>query len=123
MKQVASLLYGCLALAGLVCAPAINTPVLAGGTYDGNYHGTLTGGGQNAPSCAKHAPVQMTVVDSRLTHVHMGNATINATVAADGSFSGSSQNKYTTGRTGVLVQTLDGKITGDQIEAESKVGN
>jgi hypothetical protein len=73
-----------LAVAGIGAA-------LAGGPYDGTCHGTLTAEGMNAMSCAKSAPVQMTVTDSKLEYHHFSNATIMAPVAADGSFSGSAQ--------------------------------
>jgi hypothetical protein len=75
-------------------------------------------------SCAKSAPVQMTVTDSKLEYHHFSNATITAPVAADGSFSGSAQNMYTTrGPRTPMIQTLDGKISGNAIKAETKVGN
>ena len=67
----------------------------ASGLYDGTYHGRLTAAGNNAMSCAKSAPVQMTVTDDKLEYIHLGHATITATVGADGSFSGSAQNMYT----------------------------
>lgn len=91
--------------------------------YDGTYHGTVTGVAGNAVTCAKQAPAQITVANDRLEYVHMGHATINATVGADGSFSGSAQNTYSVGRTGPMVQTLDGKIAGGVIQGETKVGN
>jgi hypothetical protein len=91
--------------------------------YDGTYHGTVTGGSGNAATCAKQAPAQITVTNNRLEYIHMGHATISATVGADGSFSGSAQNAYSGGRSGPLVQTLDGKIAGGVIQAETKVGN
>ncbi len=104
---------------GIVLA-GISLAALAAGPYDGNYHGTLRGAGFNAVGCAKEAPVQMTVADNKLTYVHLGNATITATVAADGSFSGSGQNNYAASRSRTNVQTLDGKITGDAITAVTK---
>jgi hypothetical protein len=119
--QISLGLYGGLALVAAVLTPVAATVALAGGLYDGNYHGSLKGAGFNAVSCAKQAPVQITVTDSKLTYVHMGNATITATVAADGSFAGTGENKY--GRSGMNVQTLEGKIAGDAITAVTKVGN
>ncbi len=75
-------------------------------------------------SCAKSAPVQMTVTDSKLEYHHFSNATIMAPVAADGSFSGSAQNIYTgRGQGTATIQTLDGTISGNAIKAETKVGN
>jgi hypothetical protein len=110
-------LAAALAFAGIAGARA-------GGPYDGTYHGQLTGGDMNATSCAKSASVQMTVTDNRLEYHHFSNATITATVAADGSFSGSAQNRYTgRGQGTPNVQTLDGKITAGAITAETKVGN
>ncbi len=102
--------------------------IAVGGTataamYDGAYHGTLTGASGNAPSCARQAPAQMTVTNNRLEYVHMGHATITANVGADGSFSGTAQNTYSSGRSGPMVQTLDGKIAAGVVQAESKVGN
>jgi hypothetical protein len=106
-----------LALAYIGGAPA-------GGLYDGTYHGTLKGVGLNAMTCARTAPAQMTVTDGRLEYHHMGNATITATVANDGSFSGSAQNMYSgRGRGAPPVQTLDGRISSGHIQAETKVGN
>jgi hypothetical protein len=102
--------------------------IAVGGTamaamYDGAYHGNLAGGSGNATTCAKQAPAQITVTNNRLEYIHMGHATISAAVGADGSFSGSAQNAYNGGRSGPLVQTLDGKIAGGVIRAETKVGN
>jgi hypothetical protein len=114
--NLSGLLFG-LALPGISIA-------LAGGMYDGTYHGQLTGGGSNPPVCAKSAPAQITVTDSKLEYIHMGHATITATVAADGSFSGSAQNNYAGGpRATPQVQTLQGKIAGGAIAAETNVGN
>ena len=90
--------------------------------YDGTYHGTLTGDSGNAPVCAKQASVQMTVADGKVDYNHMGHAKIIASVGADGSFSGSAQNVYSVSRTGPQVQTLDGKIAGGAIQAQTKVG-
>jgi hypothetical protein len=104
-------------LVGAVCATA------AAAMYDGTYHGTLTGSSGNAMTCAKQAPAQITISNNRLEYVHMGHATITASVGTDGSFSGSAQNTYNPGRSGPLVQTLDGKIAGGVIQAETKVGN
>jgi hypothetical protein len=120
MMRISPGLFGCLLLGGIVLAPP---GAGAAGLYDGNYHGTLTGGDSHAMTCAKRAPIQMTVTDSRLEYIHMGNATITATVGADGSFSGSGQSKYAGNKSGVLVQTLNGKIAGGAIKAETKVGN
>ena len=98
--------------------------VLAGGLHDGTYHGTLKGAGLNAMACAKSAPVQMTVTDGKLEYHHMATATITAMVEPDGAFSGSAQNMYAArGRGAPLIQTLDGKIAGGRIQAETKVGN
>ena len=114
---------------GLVVAGAVLTVIgvggaLAAGPYDGNYHGTLTVTGFSGNACPKKAPIQMTVTDSQLTYVHLGNATITAPVAADGSFSGSGENKYAMGRKGAVhPQTLQGRITGANIEATTDVGN
>jgi hypothetical protein len=75
----------------------------------------------NAVICAKGAPIQMTVTDSKLEYHHLSNATI---MAPDGSFSGSAQNMYfVRGRNAPTIQTLDGKISGNAIKAETKVGN
>jgi hypothetical protein len=117
MPRRVVLLAAMLAVAGIAAA-------VAGGPYDGTYHGTLTADGLNAVSCAKSAPVQMSVTDSKLEYHHFSNATITAPVAADGSFSGSAQNLYTTrGLRTPMIQTLDGKISGNAIKAETKVGN
>jgi hypothetical protein len=117
MRRHVVLVAPILAIAGIGAT-------LAGGPYDGTYHGTLTGEGLNAVSCAKNAPVQMTVTDNKLEYHHFSNATITATVAADGSFSGSAQNKYAARGAGApMIQTLDGKITGNAIKAETKVSN
>ncbi|HEX4173303.1 MAG TPA: hypothetical protein VHY82_12595 [Acetobacteraceae bacterium] len=109
---------------GLTAALAIALSGTASAAmYDGTYHGTLSGASGNAPSCARQAPAQITISNNRLEYVHMGHATITATVGADGSFSGSAQNTYGAGRAGTMVQTLDGKIAGGVVQAESKVGN
>lgn len=95
----------------------------AAGPYDGTYHGTLTGGSMNALSCAKNAPVQMTITDNQLEYHHFSNAVIKTPVAADGSFSGSAQNMRMNGsRSEMQVQTLSGRITGTAIQAETKMG-
>jgi hypothetical protein len=91
--------------------------------YDGTYHGTLTGGAGNATTCAKQAPVQITVANNRLEYTQLGHVTFSVPVGTDGSFSGSAQNPYAGNRTGLLVTTLDGKIAGGGIQADSKVGN
>ena len=67
------------------------------GMYDGSYRGKLIGIGNNATSCTKTAPVQMTVTDDKLTYNHLGRTTIIATISSDGSFSGSAQNMYSGG--------------------------
>jgi hypothetical protein len=109
-------------LGGLLLAGAIMAPGVAlAGPYDGTYHGTLTGTDGNANTCAKQAPVQMSVADNKLTYNHLSNATITATVGADGSFSGSTLSKFTIARSGPLNLTLDGRIAGDRITAVSKV--
>ena len=95
---------------------------LAYGMYDGNYRGNLIEIGNHAPNCAKTAPAQMTVTDDKLTYVHMGQRTIVATIISDGSFSGSTQNMYSGGRS-TQVQTLQGRITGGAIQAKTDVGN
>lgn len=113
----------CIVLATVLALAGIGG-ANAGGPYDGTYHGQLTGEGMNAVNCAKSAPVQMTVTDSKLEYHHFSNATITATVAPDGSFSGSAQNRYTgRGQGTPTVQTLDGKIIAGAINAETKVGN
>jgi hypothetical protein len=114
---------GGLALAAMILGYSVSVGAFAAGMYDGTYHGTLTADGGNAPNCAKQAPVQMTISDNRLEYNHMGNAAITANVGADGSFSGSAQSKYTVGRTGPMMTTLDGKIAGGQIQAEAATGN
>jgi hypothetical protein len=111
----------------LLSLPAVLVMALTGtaaaAMYDGTYHGMLTGGAGNATSCAKQAPAQITVANNRLEYSHMGHVTITAAVGADGSFSGSAQNAYAGNRAGPLVQSLDGKIAGGVIQAETKVGN
>jgi hypothetical protein len=111
-----------LALAGTIVSLG-SVGVLAAGLYDGTYHGTLTADGANATSCAKQAPVQMTVTDNKLEYNHMGNLTITATVGADGSFSGSGQSKYSGNRSGPLITSVQGKITAGVIQAEAGTGN
>jgi hypothetical protein len=96
---------------------------LAYGMYDGTYRGSLIGIGKNAPSCTKTGPVHMTVTDDKLTYVHMGHATIVATIRSDGSFSGSAQNTYSDGHSTPQVQTLQGRINGGAIQAATDVGN
>jgi hypothetical protein len=107
-----------LLLAALVLAPA----AWAAGLYDGTYHGQLTADGNNAMSCAKAAPVQMTVTNDQLEYHHFGNAVIHATVAPDGRFSGSAQNAYQGGRSSTpMVLTLTGQIAGGAIAAKATV--
>ena len=118
-----SIRIGGFALAGVIVASLGSVGTLAAGLYDGTYHGTLTADGANATTCAKQAPVQMTVTDNKLEYNHMGNLTITATVGADGSFSGSGQSKYAGNRTGPLITSVDGKIAGGAIMAEAATGN
>jgi hypothetical protein len=116
--------YFALLVAGAVLTVTAVGGAFAAGPYDGNYHGTLTVTGFSGNACAKKAPIQMTVTDDKLVYVHLGNATITVTVAADGSFSGSGENKYVMGRSGTeRGQTLQGKITGATIQATTDVGN
>jgi hypothetical protein len=56
-------------------------------------------------------------------YVHMGHATIVATIRSDGSFSGSAQNTYSDGHRTPQVQTLQGRINGGAIQAATDVGN
>ena len=115
-------LIGALLL-GTASAAGIAGLSLAAGMYDGTYHGSLTGADGNASTCAKKAPVEMTVTNNQLVYNHMGHATITATVGADGSFSGSAQNNYSSGgKSRILVQTLTGKIVTTTIQAETKAG-
>jgi hypothetical protein len=93
------------------------------GMYDGSYRGKLIGIGNNATSCTKTAPVQMTVADDKLTYNHLGRTTIIATISSDGSFSGSAQNMYSGGLSTPQVQTLQGRIIGGVIQATTYVGN
>jgi hypothetical protein len=115
-----------VAVASMLALPGVRN-ASAGGMYDGTYHGNMTGGSMNAMSCAKNAPVQMTVTDNQLEYHHFSNTIIKAPVAADGSFSGSAQNVYSAGGGsrggGPLVQTLQGRISAGTIQAETKVGN
>ena len=102
--------------------PTLTTAAaLAYGMYDGTYRGNLIAISNHASSCSKTAPVRMTVTDDKLTYVHMGHVTIVATIRSDGSFSGSAQS--TGGFSTSEVQTLQGKITGGAIQAETDVGN
>lgn len=123
MKRRALELCGGLIFAGIVLAYASHTEALASGLYDGTYHGTLEADGTNATTCAKRAPVQITVTDSKLEYNHMGNAVITTTVGADGSFSGSAQSKYSGNRSGPLVTTVEGKIAGGVIQAQANTAN
>ena len=95
---------------------------LAYGMYDGTYRGNLIGISNHASSCARTAAVQMTVTDDKLTYVHMGRATIVATISSDGSFSGSAQSMFS-GLSRPQVQTLQGRITSGAILAKFEVGN
>ena len=94
---------------------------LAYGMYDGTYRGNLTGISNHTSSCARTAPVQMTVTDDKLTYVHMGHITIVAAISSDGSFSGSAQYSNSLGTP--QAQTLQGRITGGAIQAKTDVGN
>jgi hypothetical protein len=122
MRRAAKQIGG-LALVGGVLVSLGSIGSLAAGLYDGTYHGTLTADGANATTCAKHAPVQITVTDNRLEYNHMGNALVTATVGADGSFSGSATSKYSGNRSGPLVTSVDGKIAGGAIQANANTGN
>lgn len=122
MQRASGLLKG-LALTAMIAAFSGSGGVLAAGLYDGTYHGTLTADGSNATTCAKQAPVQITVTDSKLEYNHMGNLVITATVGADGSFSGSGQSKYAGNRSGPLITSIQGKIAGGAIQAEANTGN
>jgi hypothetical protein len=93
------------------------------GMYDGTYGGKLIGIGNNATSCTKTAPVEMTVTDDKLTYNHPGHTTIIATISSDGSFSGSAQNMHSGGLSTPQVQTLQGRIIGGAIQAKTYVGN
>jgi hypothetical protein len=126
MKRVVSCGFGPVFLTVALLTLSGFGTAFAGGMYDGTYHGTLTGVGMNATSCAKSAPIQMTVTDSKLEYIHMGHGTITATVGADGSFSGTGTNAYSAGGRGSQQQqtlTLAGKISVAAILAETKVGN
>jgi hypothetical protein len=122
MRRFVSRYCSCLALATTLMTLG---SAFASGLYDGTYHGTLTGAGLNATVCAKKAPVQITVKDGQLEYIHMGHATITAAVAADGSFSGTARNAYSSGLRGTQPQpqTLEGKISGAVIKAKTDVGN
>lgn len=122
MKRAAKQIVG-LALAGGILAGLGSVGALATGLYDGTYHGTLTADGANATTCAKQAPVQITVTDNKLEYNHMGNAVITATVGGDGSFSGSATSKFSGNRAGPLVTSLAGKIAGGAIQADANTGN
>ncbi len=123
MKRRDPGLFVGLALAGLILACSVPTGAFAAGLYDGTYHGTLEADGANATTCAKRAPVQMTVTDNKLEYNHMGNALITATVGSDGSFSGSATSKFAGNRSGPLVTSLEGKIAGGTIQANANTGN
>jgi hypothetical protein len=99
------------------------TAAQAYGMYDGTYRGKLIGIGNNATSCTKTAPVQMTVTDDKLTYNHLGHATIIATLSSDGSFSGWAQSMYSGGLSSPQMQTLLGRIIGGAIQAKTYVGN
>jgi hypothetical protein len=107
--------------ASLLAAPC----AWASGMYDGTYHGQFKPDPdkENAQICSKGAPIQITVTDNQLSYNHMGNATITATVNADGSFSGSGTNKFSGGRSTPQVQQLAGKIQGGAILAKTDVAN
>jgi hypothetical protein len=85
------------------------------GMYDGTYRGNLIGIGNNATSCTKTAPAQMTVTDDKLTYSHLGHATIIATVSSDGSFIGSALAPQ--------GQTLQGRIIGGAVQATTHIGD
>jgi hypothetical protein len=53
----------------------------------------------------------------------MSHTTIVATIRSDGSFSGSAQSMYPAGLSTPRVQTLQGRIAGGAIQAETDVGN
>jgi hypothetical protein len=105
----------------LVGALLLASPAWAG-MFDGTYHGQLTADGNNAMSCAKAAPIQMTVTNDQLEYHHFANAVIHAAVAPDGKFSGSAQSAYQTRGT-PLILTVTGQIAGGMITAKASVSN
>jgi len=122
MRRAAERTVG-LTLAGGILVSLALVGALAAGLYDGTYHGTLTADGANATTCAKQAPVQITVTDNRLEYNHMGNALITSTVGPDGSFSGSAASRFSGNRSGPLVTSIEGKIAGGAIQAHANTGN
>jgi hypothetical protein len=91
--------------------------------YDGTYHGQFTADGNNALTCAKAAPIQMTVTNDQLEYHHFNSAVIHAVVASDGKFSGSAQSTYSSGRNVPLILTVTGQIAGGAIAAKATVSN
>jgi hypothetical protein len=90
--------------------------------YDGTYHGQLTADGNNAMTCAKQAPIQMTVTNDQLEYHHFSNAVIHAAVAMDGKFKGSAQSARSGGRNTPSEIEIIGQITGAGIAAKATVG-
>jgi hypothetical protein len=65
---------------------------LAASPFDGTYSGTTRLTGPASSTCAKNGtPVQMTVIDGKVSYNHFGSI-LTGTVASDGSFTASGMN-------------------------------
>jgi hypothetical protein len=95
------------------CEPA-PPPGVASSQFDGTYVGSIQlTGNSNAPNCFTAPAAQIVVVDGKLEYRHLGwFAIVRTVVHDDGSFHGLALNTYTS-----MVQRLEGKVSGNLIEA------
>jgi hypothetical protein len=107
------LILGLIATTLVGCEPAPPAGV-ASSEFDGTYVGSIQlTGNSNAPTCFTAPAAQIVVVDGRLEYRHLGwFAIIRTVVYDDGSFHGSALNTYNS-----MVQNLEGKVSGNLIEA------
>jgi hypothetical protein len=89
---------------------------LAESPFDGTYSGSTMLTGAASPVCAKNGtPVQMTVIDGKVSYNHFGTI-LTGTVAPDGSFTASGMNmRYKP----PASQSMSGHISGTSAEAET----
>jgi hypothetical protein len=89
---------------------------LAASPFDGTYSGRTMLTGAASSVCAKNGtPVQMTVIDGKVSYNHFGTI-LTGTVGADGSFSASGMNmRYKP----PAQQSMSGRISGTSAEADT----
>jgi hypothetical protein len=104
-----------MAIAGVIGGTAL---VAAAGQFDGSYSGPRTTTRGGPPYCAA-APqrISISVSNGQLSFSYNGIVSIPATVAADGSFSGSAQYQY--GKE-LGFAKLSGRIASNVLNADTE---